>query len=250
MVKPNLLIVGCQKSGTTWLHQALALSPQIFASNPKELNFFNHRDIDDGFVNYLEHFPEQSSSVKYYMESTPHYFQLPNSRIDIAQNIISYLGSPKIIVIFRNPVDRYESAYIHHMMMGRIPYTEIITSFDKSHKMLQLGHYARILRHWQSVFPDIKVEFYDRLHQDRTGLIEDIMSFLELKNDIDPDRLDFRTNDKSIKISKMSADWTAIPKLGKDLRLKLIKYYKPHVRELSALFQNKLDHWLTVKEES
>ena len=37
---PDFIIVGAQKCGTTTLHYSLTKHPEIFMSNPKELNFF------------------------------------------------------------------------------------------------------------------------------------------------------------------------------------------------------------------
>ena len=36
--KPNLLLVGCQKCGTTWMHHALTKTDQIFGSKPISLS--------------------------------------------------------------------------------------------------------------------------------------------------------------------------------------------------------------------
>jgi hypothetical protein len=243
---PNLLVVGCQKSGTTWLHKSLGFSKQIFASSPKELDFFNKLEIEEGFASYLANFPEQVPPVKYYMECTPHYFQKPYADIDIASNIKKFLGDPKLIVMFRNPVERYESAYIHHMMKGRLPYTPIISELDSSNKMLDLGHYGTILAHWKSVFPDISVHLYDRVKSDRLGLVQDIMSYLDIENDILPEQLDFRTNDKEAKSKKLGSEWNVLPKLDSNLRLKLVEYYRPHVLELADMLQTDLSHWLST----
>src|SRR5215813_15521418 len=38
---PNFLIVGPQRTGTTWLHANLRFHPQIMLSEPKELFFFS-----------------------------------------------------------------------------------------------------------------------------------------------------------------------------------------------------------------
>jgi hypothetical protein len=246
---PNLLIVGCQKSGTTWLHQSLALSKQIFGSKPKELSLFNQPNIEAGFSDYVAHFPDHGDPVKYFMESTPHYFQVPYANIDIARNIKKYLGNPKLLVIFRDPVERYESAYTHHMIMGRLPYTPIISELDSKYKMLALGHYGEILAHWRSVFPDLSVHLYDRLQNDSFGLIEDIFTYLDIENDIRPEQLNFRTNDTSIRIKRLSTEWDAIPKLDSNLRMQLIDYYIPHVKELADLLQTDLSHWLSADAE-
>jgi hypothetical protein len=41
---PDFVIVGAQKCGTTSLHRALDMHPQVLMPSPKELNFFH----DDG----------------------------------------------------------------------------------------------------------------------------------------------------------------------------------------------------------
>jgi hypothetical protein len=40
---PDFLIIGPQRTGTTWLHAHLRFHPQIFLSEPKELYFFSSR---------------------------------------------------------------------------------------------------------------------------------------------------------------------------------------------------------------
>src|SRR5699024_4768664 len=138
MPLPNFLVVGSQKSGTSWLHHGLGRSRHVFASEVKELNFFNQPDFDaPAKVTALrEHFPAQDPGVRYYLESTPHYFR---ARPTTAENIRSLLGSPAMVAVFRNPVQRYESAYIHHMMKGRFPYTATIDQLTDEYSVLSLG---------------------------------------------------------------------------------------------------------------
>ena len=38
---PDFLILGPQRTGTTWLHAHLRYHPQIFLTEPKELYFFS-----------------------------------------------------------------------------------------------------------------------------------------------------------------------------------------------------------------
>ncbi|PVA05193.1 sulfotransferase domain-containing protein [Thalassorhabdomicrobium marinisediminis] len=242
MPKPNLIIAGCQKSGTTWLHSCLRKSTHIFGSKIKELNFFNSVDFEKNSESYLGHFPP-TEGAQYYMESTPHYFQLPSGRIDTARNIESYLDDPKIIVIFRNPVSRYESAYVHHIMKGRITYRSIIKEFSDENKMLTLGRYAEVLRYWRTIFPDLLVLFHDDLDRDPESLVQNVMNYLNLDNDIEPDDLLFRSNDKIIKADKLDLNWPRMPKLSNDLRKRLVDYYQDDIEELETLTGRDLKHW-------
>src|SRR5690554_2031360 len=69
-IQPNLLIVGAQKCGTTWLHQALDKSDYFQGSRPKELNFWNRRK-GANFDEYRSHFRRGKSVTCYWYESTP-----------------------------------------------------------------------------------------------------------------------------------------------------------------------------------
>lgn len=249
MPRPNLIISGCQKCGTTWLHASLSKSTQIFGSQVKELNHFNKPDYQDRTEKYLLNFIE-TAGVSYYMESTPHYFQLAQGRVDTASNIRAALDNPRIIVIFRNPIMRYESAYIHHMMMGRIPYSETINELSNEQKLLSLGHYASILDHWLGVFPDLGVFFYDDIVASGVTFVDSVMSFLELENDISPDSLDFRTNDKQQKILKLDKAWPKMPRMTEDLQARLAAYYSEEINRLQDLTGRDLQNWLFLSRNN
>ena len=45
--KPDLLGIGAQKAGTTWLSQMLSQHPDVWAPPFKEAQFFNHRFIEE-----------------------------------------------------------------------------------------------------------------------------------------------------------------------------------------------------------
>jgi hypothetical protein len=60
---PDFLIIGPQRTGTTWLHAQLRFHPQIFLSEPKELYFFSslktrdpRRFVSDELSWYLQYF--------------------------------------------------------------------------------------------------------------------------------------------------------------------------------------------------
>ena len=54
--RPNFLIIGAQKAGTTWLHRMLNQHPDIFFPEQKELHHFSNQDraIFWGLKGYVE----------------------------------------------------------------------------------------------------------------------------------------------------------------------------------------------------
>lgn len=225
------------------MHRALERSKFIFGSRQKELNFFNKRPDQMDWDGYLQHFAEASNEHVYLMESTPHYFQESLSSVNTARNIKDGLSSVKIVVSFRNPIDRYESAYIHHMMEGRIPYSNKIDEVVNDNKMLELGNYIKHKRHWDDLFDDIHYIVYDDIIKDGFSVVKGIFSYIELDCDLTDADINFRTNDKAIKRQKMQADWKEMPALTSGARSKLIEYYKESIDLLSADMNRDLSHW-------
>ncbi len=235
MTLPNLIIAGAQKCGTSWLHAALSKSAQIFGSTPKELNFFNKSITEDRLSAYRQHFSSEAArEASYRLESTPNYF-FHSKRQNIANQVQQLLGQPKVIVLLRNPVDRYESAYIHHMMRRRFAYTECIDAFTDAHKMLRLGLYRRHLIHWRDYFSDILVLPYNRVQTDKFGLVSDIFDYLGLRLDLTENDLEFKANDRQNKFNAHRSEWSKMPVISAALRNRLAEHYDKPTRRLAPL---------------
>lgn len=244
MPLPNLLIVGSQKCGTTWLHNVLGRSAAIVVPDKKEQNYFNQNAATRArrLQEYTSAFPTVQGAL-YYLESTPHYFRLPDTSIDPARNIAETLSDPRLLVLFRDPVDRYESAYIHHQMKGRIPYAPVIDELRDDWRMMTLGRYGEILQYWRSIFPEIKVFFYDDIVRAPDEVIDEVFEYLRTERDVSPRAASTRRNDKQRKISRLKLDWPRMPELSDDARARLGEYYRPDIALLEQLTGRDLAHW-------
>ena len=118
MAKPNLLIVGAAKSGTTSLHNYLNQHNDVFMCNPKEPHFLISDEIGiqripigiSDKIAYEKLFLE-GEGLKYRGESSVMYLMYPEI---VIPKIKEYLGSEvKVIVMLRNPVERAYSGYQH-----------------------------------------------------------------------------------------------------------------------------------------
>ena len=107
MNKPNLIIVGAAKSGTTSLHHYLDQHDEVFMSKHKEPHFLINNEagvneIPNGINNYKDYIRlfENTKSYKYRGESSVMYLQFPELTI---KNIAQYLDDNiKIIIMLRN----------------------------------------------------------------------------------------------------------------------------------------------------
>ncbi|WBU63658.1 sulfotransferase domain-containing protein [Paracoccus aerodenitrificans] len=240
MTLPNLLIVGAQKSGTTWLHRALAKSKNFWGSDPKELNFWNQkkRNIEE----YKKYFADAPPEITYVYESTPTYLRLPGKEVDIAKNIKEGLGDIPLLLMIRDPRHRYLSAYTHHMLKGRLELVEEITLISDEFLMLSLGLYAKMLSHYKNYFSKIYVHTYEELLESPSGLFERICAELSVKSDLKEKDLLFRANDKNIK--KRSAGIDKLPVLSAEANQSLCDFYREDVENMSKLINRDLSHWL------
>jgi hypothetical protein len=124
---PDFLIIGPQRTGTTWLHAHLRHHPQIFLSEPKELYFFSSlkdrspkRFVSDELSHYLQFFREplwrRAAKVggglwkhgELYRpvvrgEATASYAALDP---DVIDDIALLNPIVKAILMIRNPIDR------------------------------------------------------------------------------------------------------------------------------------------------
>lgn len=246
MTLPNLLIVGAQKCGTTWLHRALNKSEHFWGSTPKELNFFN-RPGDD-LEAYAKHFEDAPESATFRYESTPHYFRMPKGEIDISGRVRDTLGDIPLILLLRNPVDRYLSAYTHHMMKSRLPVVEQITEVSPARNLVNFGEYYTILKHYQERFSTINIYLFDDIVTQPHTVVTRIFSDLGVACDITPKDLDFRSNDKQRKqrqFSKINPDFKALPQLSPEVREELKDHYRDGVLKLQSEFGLNVGSWVS-----
>ncbi|MEM7662688.1 MAG: sulfotransferase domain-containing protein [Pseudomonadota bacterium] len=240
---PNLLLVGVQKSGTTWLHQTLSMSRHIFGSKQKELNLFGRPDYQNRLDDYRANFVDHSKpTATYFLESTPHYFHAPTVISDVASQIQETIGDVRIMVVLRNPIERYRSAYTHHMQKRRLEYTSSISILTDEQIMLATGLYGKILSHWRNIFPDMLVYSYDKLRSDRLDFLNKIFDDLGITYDLDRDAIPGPTHTSSEK--RIAAGWEDTQQLTPSLRARLVDYYRDDVEKLADLVDFDVFQWL------
>jgi len=143
---PNVLCIGVQKSGTTYLASLLRQHPNIFLPKQKELNFFCYEKLyAKGIDYYKKHFTKVENE-KIIMESTPRYI-IDEKHI---KRIHSDLGNnTKIIIMIREPISRlishYKMNYLknsEHLTLNKVitkNFNEQINNYDN---YIKRGLYA------------------------------------------------------------------------------------------------------------
>ena len=139
--RPDFLIVGAPKAGTTAVHSALAQHPQVFVSQPKEPKYWLCDDApppawngpgdahsqqewmwrrDDYFRLFEGAGPDQVRG-----ESTPFYMWSRGAHRRIGEA----LPEVKVIAVVRDPIDRAYSNWMHLWSDGLEPESDFETAF-------------------------------------------------------------------------------------------------------------------------
>lgn len=280
---PNLLILGVQKSATTWLFHQLKAQSAIFGADPKELFFMNKADkyLQANAEAYRAKFPS-SPNVRYYMEASATYFWCrdENSPIDDLQTLSSlnwkvprtvktYAAEDcRFIVIFRNPVARAISAYYHHYRRGRIPAHRSILIAGQQHGILDMGRYRYSLKQWLRLFPRERFHFinFDQVQNNPDAVLEGLSEFLAvdvarvaLGDDTRNAGFDLKAIGRRIRVdidqiearlgsaaAQSLLDAGPPPEVHRDEVAVLRRWYQTHVNHLAGMTGWDLKHWHTT----
>ena len=205
-IKPNFIIAGVARCGTTSLFHYLNQHPEIGMSNVKEPKYFSSLDLilpqkgvgDDTVFSKvvtseiaydklfagLESFKtmgEGSSDCFYYHKT-------------VIPRIKEKLGDVQIIVCLRNPVERAFSAYNNLVRDSReqLGFSDgldaeeerIAKDWDWMWHYKKGGLYAEALEHFQKEFTNVKVVFFDDLDSKPQNVLNELFLFLGVKTDV------------------------------------------------------------------
>lgn len=166
--RPDALIMGAPKAGTSALHAALAQHPQIYASPVKEPKYYMcwdapppaYRGPGDAHSNQewiwrradYEALFRDASEDAVRLESTPFYLYLRGARRRIAEE----LPEAKLIIIVRDPIDRAYSNWMHLWVDGLEPISDFVAAWHAEDSRVVAGwapfwHYRRLGRYGEQL---------------------------------------------------------------------------------------------------
>jgi Sulfotransferase domain len=167
---PEFLGVGPSRTGTTWLHEALAAV--VGLPVVKETRFFSTR-YERGVEWYAAQFRHRSDGAPT-GEICP-YFGHPDAPARVQQHI----PQCKIICTLRDPVERAYSLYKLRRGYGwtRVGFEEML---EQTSYIQHSSRYTRHLLQWRERFGEerVLVRLYDDLVADRQAFVDNICDFI------------------------------------------------------------------------
>jgi len=121
--RPQFIIIGAMKSGTTVLYDFICSHPRVQKATEKEIHYFSLYPYE-GEKWYLDHFSGDSEMV--YGEASPTYFHVANT-LSLPRSIKEFSQDIKLILIVRDPVERAVSHFFHYQKINKI---QALIDFD------------------------------------------------------------------------------------------------------------------------
>lgn len=228
VVKPNFIIIGAARSGTTSLFKYLECHPDIFMSKIKEINFFsNEKYWANGLHWYEKHFA--NSDLPCVGEASTSYTSAP-SLGNAPKRIKETLGNIKLIYILRDPIDRFVSHYLHRVDRGleMRSISDIICNHPND-SLLWQGRYFYQIEQYLEFFQASAIHLLsiDELKNDTQETMNSIFRFLNVDPITSKANLDSQHN-ANTKVTKKNA-------FGRYI----LNMYHSHVEQISYPYQFK-----------
>lgn len=196
----DFIVIGAEKSGTTWLADMLRQHPDVFIPERKEIFFFNERFFESPELNNFNFDKPLSWYLAFFDEAEPDQVKgevCPAYLWDVTapQEIFSFNPSVKIIAVLRAPVERAYSQFRYYVQRGVLEDISFHQAIEKRPDLISRSMYFDQLKRYFELFPQehIKVLFFDDLKQDSQGFLEDVDTFLGIRAHI-PKNIETRSN--------------------------------------------------------
>lgn len=180
MSKPNFLIIGAMKAGTTTLYRDLHGHPQLFLPEQKEPDTLAHfgDDMDAIHRDYASLFA-MAKAGQLLGEASTSYTKRPDHG-DVARRALEICGPDlKLIYLTRDPVKRAVSQYMHEF--GQEQVKEPLNKALLQHpRFAQYSAYDYQLAPWITHFGEknLLVRRFEDYVSNRSALLGEVCAFL------------------------------------------------------------------------
>lgn len=230
--RPNTLVIGSGKAGSTSLHNYLASHPEIFGSTQKELMYFTS-NYDKGVGWYHEQFPE-TPGTRIWFESTPQY-TFRDEFPEVAPRVHAYDPDMRLIYIVREPISRIVSHFNHWSRVYPKRYIDIedaLTRPEQRKFFVERTRYFYQMSAYLDLFKptQLQVVFMEDLRSNFVPVLNRVFNFLgvaECAESIPVKIHNKRQNVEGVRV------WSAAD-ISASRKEEICKYLAPDVQKLFA----------------
>lgn len=263
---PTFFVIGASKTGTTSLHEYLAVHPEIAMTDDKEPMCFEPPHWVDRMAEYRELFPHRAEVRG---ESSTAYSAYPWVP-EIPDRVRAAVPDARIIYIVRDPIPRTLSHYAQNVWdrFPVRPFDELMDDLEHPMNMpVWASRYATQYERWAERFGAERILVLDhrKLLTDRRGTMRQVFEFLGVDAGFTSPEWDAEHNtavshrvptDLAKRLGRAGAAALRVPALGRLLtrevpkpqltpqqRERLVALLRPEAERLRRLTGLPLEHW-------
>lgn len=227
MKLPNFLVVGAPKCGTTSLYYYLKQHRDIYLPERKELHYFSYDHMKNSAAGpgdsqilyslcktrkeYREYFSKVKNE-KAVGEISPSYFYFSET----SEKIEDVLGTIKIVLLIRDPIEKAFSQYMHLVRDSRetLTFNDALMHEKKRMKegraaiwrYAESSLYCERIKKYINVFAkqNVKIILFEDLKNSPRVVLRDLFQFLGIDDSIDCD-----TSKKYNRSGRPKSKWIA-----------------------------------------
>lgn len=195
---PNFVVVGAQKSASTFVDECLKEHPAIFMPR-YETPFFEDPDYDRGAIADVEALFTPVTHETAFGIKRPDYL----GRAECPPRLARHLPAAKLIAVLREPVSRAVSACHWYMQVGILPvrplnatlhdllHGDLSARYPKAREIVDYGFYHQHLARYRRTFPpeQMLILLHDELLAAPHAAIRRVYQFLGVDDSYMPQAL-------------------------------------------------------------
>lgn len=176
-IKLDFCLVGPQRTSTTWIYEILLNSGKLNLPKRVKETFFFDQKFTKGLTYYISLFENYDTNL-ITGEIAPTYFH----SYEAAERIFSINNKCKIIIIYRDPIERSISLYKHHYRKGRVG-KDFKKAIIKRPDIIETSRYSLYSKIWIDRFgnENVLMVHYEDLKHKPQKFLDEITSFIGIE---------------------------------------------------------------------
>lgn len=233
---PNCVLIGAQKSASTFMHRCLGEHPDVFSPR-REIHLFEGQYYSDDRVIQLENSLEKGASKRIVAIKQPRCLPRPECPARVAR----HLPDAQLLVMLRNPVERAVSAYFHYINYGFIPPVNIEKGilnilnnkyerfYPAASEIIEFGFFHKHIRRYLDYFSreKILITLYDDIRSDSMASVQAMYRFLGISDNYVPKALTLKPQSVIYSMARLNLLSLRTPFYFKYIYIESLPYPQP-----------------------
>ena len=196
----DFVVVGPMKTGTSWVHEFLSWHNQVSVPTTVKETYYFSKKHHKGQQWFDKQFDELDDHL-IKGEVGPTYFSETNA----AELIFKHSPKARIVIILREPYERFLSHYHHNVRGGTVAQgTPLDQAYRDHDQMRGQSEYCKYITFWKQTFgaDQVTVLFYEDLNLRPQQFVASLSKTLGIDDHTLPDSLNKKVGHRGVPVNK------------------------------------------------